>query len=762
MKKISKIVVFIISTTVTVFLSSMSVTAGSWTMSSNWDGDKYHVVTNGDVCLGQTTQDSPSQPTNLLYGTGKWGWENTTDDNWSTYNAVARSSRGQSEVFELWFPIGTYVSLSPYLVNKFKYKLLVDRGTLVDSPTFERANSLTGPWTVVCNVTADGTARTATFPSCNYAYYRVRMKIKSAYEYIDYWTSSFRVYEVQLFEAGYWSSGYYISPSKDTASNSTVWGRLFWSATLNDQTLKFRIATNNGNATWSFLGPDGSASSYYTDSGQKIWPGHDGDRYIKVRAYFWGTVDKTPVLHSFTVNYNCRPTIPVLSSPTDSSTLDDSRPTLTWINSIDRDGDTLTYKILVDNNSDFYSPEAIGSNIQQGPSTTSYISPALVDDTYYWRVCANDGALNSDWSATWSFTLDTKSPEVVSIYPPDDGQLVAEEVDHITVDFSEDIDETTITSESICLSDEYGTDILLQGRVIYASSITLSVPQLEYCREYNIFISRNIKDTIGHSLVRDYNFSFITLIPEERIAPVTVEHKTDGVIDRVWIDNPARTFPEGSKRCYIKLIETEISSLSKYVEGTGRKLKCYKVDDNGTQEDINQLDNPVTISIPYPSDTKDKENLEIYLHNEDRNRWELVKGSGDTNPDDDDYSVTGEVSITNTKYCVRGFAMGGLIERYSNYPNPFKAGKEKTTIEYYLEKDAKVTISIYDLLGQLVRRIEIPKAREGGSEGRNEVFWYGKNERGRVVANGGYYCVVEADTETGKHMKKVRKIMVIK
>lgn len=39
-----------------------------------------------------------------------------------------------------------------------------------------------------------------------------------------------------------------------------------------------------------------------------------------------------------------------------------------------------------------------------------------------------------------------------------------------------------------------------------------------------------------------------------------------------------------------------------------------------------------------------------------------------------------------------GFVAGGVTEDYCNYPNPFKAGKQETTIIYDLEEDAKVTI----------------------------------------------------------------------
>jgi len=322
---------------------------------------------------------------------------------------------------------------------------------------------------------------------------------------------------------------------------------------------------------------------------------------------------------------------------------------------------------------------------------------------------------------------------------------------------------STVVPENIQIKDEYGEELLLTGpEIVYAESvitITPSQKEMKYCTRYIVKISTSVTDVYGNSLVRPESFSFTTLIPGSETNQVIVEHK-GGIVK---IDNPSKTFPKGSKGWYIRLIETDTPALSNYVEGTGRILKCYRVDDSGNPKDIDRLDSSVTISIPYPSDIKDKKNLKLYFYNKDIERWELVKGSGDTNPDDNNYYVTGEVSITNTEYCVRSFAMGGLIEGYSNYPNPFKAGKQETTIIYDLQENAKVTISIYDLLGELVRRIEIPKGTpEKGVPGTNRVSWDGKNERGIVVANGGYYCVVEADTETGKHMKKTRKIMVIK
>jgi hypothetical protein len=68
--------------------------------------------------------------------------------------------------------------------------------------------------------------------------------------------------------------------------------------------LKFQIATNNDNATWNYKGPDGTASTYYTVPGSNIAAVHNGDRYIRYRAYLSTTDDKyTPILTGLAINY---------------------------------------------------------------------------------------------------------------------------------------------------------------------------------------------------------------------------------------------------------------------------------------------------------------------------------------------------------------------------------------------------------------------------------------------------------------------------
>jgi len=93
-----------------------------------------------------------------------------------------------------------------------------------------------------------------------------------------------------------------------------------------------------------------------------------------------------------------------------------------------------------------------------------------------------------------------------------------------------------------------------------------------------------------------------------------------------------------------------------------------------------------------------------------------------------------------------------------NRPNPFRAGKEETLIEYNLKQPSNVTITIYDLFGQQVWRKSYRAGENGGRE-VNSVPWDGRNLSGEVVANGGYICRIWVEKEK-RHM--VRKIAIAK
>ncbi|UCH83002.1 MAG: T9SS type A sorting domain-containing protein, partial [Candidatus Latescibacterota bacterium] len=85
-----------------------------------------------------------------------------------------------------------------------------------------------------------------------------------------------------------------------------------------------------------------------------------------------------------------------------------------------------------------------------------------------------------------------------------------------------------------------------------------------------------------------------------------------------------------------------------------------------------------------------------------------------------------------------------------NSPNPFGSA---TRIPYGLAVADVATIRVYDVAGRLVRTL-IDDARPAG---RHSVVWDGKNDRGRRVPGGVYFCRVQI----GSFMQ-TRKMVVIR
>jgi thiol-disulfide isomerase/thioredoxin len=71
-----------------------------------------------------------------------------------------------------------------------------------------------------------------------------------------------------------------------------------------------------------------------------------------------------------------------------------------------------------------------------------------------------------------------------------------------------------------------------------------------------------------------------------------------------------------------------------------------------------------------------------------------------------------------------------------NYPNPFNP---ETWIPYQLSEDAEVEISIYDIAGRLVKRMDLGFRKAGYYVSRGRAIrWDGRNEQGERVASGIY------------------------
>jgi hypothetical protein len=92
-----------------------------------------------------------------------------------------------------------------------------------------------------------------------------------------------------------------------------------------------------------------------------------------------------------------------------------------------------------------------------------------------------------------------------------------------------------------------------------------------------------------------------------------------------------------------------------------------------------------------------------------------------------------------------------------NFPNPFNP---MTTIRYTLAMPSRVTLKIYNILGQLVRTLVDGSQYAGDSE----VSWDGTGNNGVAVASGVYICRFEASslTEPIQSLSETRKMVLVR
>jgi hypothetical protein len=70
-----------------------------------------------------------------------------------------------------------------------------------------------------------------------------------------------------------------------------------------------------------------------------------------------------------------------------------------------------------------------------------------------------------------------------------------------------------------------------------------------------------------------------------------------------------------------------------------------------------------------------------------------------------------------------------------NFPNPFTPGVSPTIFTYHLDADSRVTLSVFNLIGQEVARL-VDRAEERGT---HRVAWDGADANGNFVPAGFYF-----------------------
>ncbi len=121
--------------------------------------------------------------------------------------------------------------------------------------------------------------------------------------------------------------------------------------------------------------------------------------------------------------------------------------------------------------------------------------------------------------------------------------------------------------------------------------------------------------------------------------------------------------------------------------------------------------------------------------------------AGYKNPYILDSTLIGRVIISSIPD--RGEIIPKGFELKQNYPNPFNP---ITNIEYSIPKNTHINISIYNLLGQMIKQL-VSKPYQPGYY---KVNWDGTNYKGNRVSTGMYFYKIQTE-----YYIKIKKMILM-
>ena len=191
---------------------------------------------------------------------------------------------------------------------------------------------------------------------------------------------------------------------------------MYWNSSVPSGTalgLQIRTSKDEAGLTIApFVGPDGTADTFYTVSGGQLWAGHDGDQWVQYKVGMKTTDDSiTPYLFDLAIDYNLLPYPPTSIYPANFQLINTSSPEFRWAFSDPDNGTQGVFLVQLDNDAGFSSIDTSSGEITC--STNSWTPPTPIPDgKWNWRVKAKDS--DGDWSdynsTTFSVTIDTTPP----------------------------------------------------------------------------------------------------------------------------------------------------------------------------------------------------------------------------------------------------------------------------------------------------------------------------------------------------------------
>ena len=198
-----------------------------------------------------------------------------------------------------------------------------------------------------------------------------------------------------------------------------------------------------GNGAGPVVQPTGWQVSVELNDNTKYW--------WRARAFDGATLYSPWVNGRFFVNtFNDPPDNFNLTSPAPGADVTTLLPTLSWTNSFDKDGDAITYSVIVYKDSALTDIAVQVSGLPEMPGgSTSWTVPTPLTDhaSYYWRVIAEDalGAVTPTPARMFTVNIGNLAPSEPTIVAPPMGGLSTNPTTALTIQNSVDPENDLIT-----------------------------------------------------------------------------------------------------------------------------------------------------------------------------------------------------------------------------------------------------------------------------------------------------------------------------
>jgi hypothetical protein len=214
---------------------------------------------------------------------------------------------------------------------------------------------------------------------------------------------------------GFFQDGTYTSQPKDT-NGRAFFGSLEWNASVsNDTSIEFQLRTANtleDLQNRSFLGPDGTNSTFYNRSGERIASIHNDSRWIQVKAFLNSNSPlQTPSLSDINIHYNLIQNLSI-TSPLDSDNWT-AIQNITW-SSYDDDNDSLNFDIYLVNG---LAVSLLTGNLSNDIREWQWNTNSIPNGTYRIKIVSRDD------NPSIPLTVNTTSGNFTIYHPPPPNHL---------------------------------------------------------------------------------------------------------------------------------------------------------------------------------------------------------------------------------------------------------------------------------------------------------------------------------------------------